>query len=91
MKISVSLFLSLSLFPDASGSPAGYFSPDVKCFSDILNHDLDSISQRWLSNFNFKVESVAENSSSSRPISPSISPPISPPISPTTAGGYKYE
>ena len=44
-------------FADAAGHPAGYFSPDVKVFSDILNHDLESISQRWVSNFDFAVGS----------------------------------
>ena len=45
-------------FTDSMGKPFGYFSPDVKVFSDILHHDLESISSRWVSNFDFAVGSV---------------------------------
>ena len=48
-----------SKFLLANGHPAGYFSPDVKVFSDILNHDLASISERWIHNFQFQVSSRA--------------------------------
>jgi hypothetical protein len=51
-----SSFLLSNNTVDSSGQPAGYFSPDVKVFSDILNHDLESISSRWISNFLFSLE-----------------------------------